>query len=144
MLLWYGWHYRPGSGATTALGWFLAGNALYYILGIGLALILKDNRAFCKYACPVSVPLKLTSRFALLKIGGDPAHCNDYYECIAVCPMDIRITDYIKRGERVLSTECILCQECISACQENVLRLSFGLDVGGTDRLRERTAELAS
>ena len=28
---------------------FIAGNVLYYILGIGLAFVLKDNRAFCKY-----------------------------------------------------------------------------------------------
>ena len=34
---------------------FLAGNVLYYIAGIALAFVFKDNRAFCKYLCPVTV-----------------------------------------------------------------------------------------
>ncbi len=36
-----------------------------------MAFTLKDNRAFCKYVCPITVFLKATSRFSLLKIGGD-------------------------------------------------------------------------
>ena len=31
---------------------FLAGNALYYAVGIALAFAFRDNRAFCKYICP--------------------------------------------------------------------------------------------
>lgn len=42
---------------------FLAGNALYYISGIALAFIFKDNRAFCKYLCPITVFLKPMSYF---------------------------------------------------------------------------------
>ena len=37
---------------------FLAGNALYYIAGFVFAYLFKDNRAFCKYLCPVTVFLK--------------------------------------------------------------------------------------
>jgi len=54
--------------------------------------------------------------------------------------MDIRVADYTQNGRRVLSTECSLCQTCISVCAQNALKLSFGLDVGGTERLRERKA----
>ena len=54
-----------------------------------------------------------------------------------MCPMDIRIPDYIKNGERVLSTECSLCQTCITVCSKDALKLSFGLDLGGKDLLRE-------
>jgi len=136
-LLWYGLGYRPGAGGPPALAWFLAGNALYYSAGVALAFALKDNRAFCKYLCPVAVPLKLSSRFALLKVKGDPQKCCERRVCEKVCPMDIRIADYLQRGERVLSTECILCQACISVCPEQALELSFGLDLGGKERLRE-------
>ena len=31
---------------------FLIGNAIYYVVGIALAYLCKDNRAFCKYICP--------------------------------------------------------------------------------------------
>ncbi len=130
--------FRAGAAGTTAVTWFIVGNLAYYALGIGLAYALKDNRAFCKYLCPVSVPLKITSRFSLLKIGGDAAKCNDCGACVKMCPMDIRIPEYIQAGQRVLSTECSLCQTCITVCAKDALKLSFGFDVGGKDLLRER------
>ena len=34
---------------------FLAGNGLYYLAGIGLTFLFRDNRAFCKYLCPITV-----------------------------------------------------------------------------------------
>jgi len=139
VLLWFGFGYRAGATGQQALYWFLAGSALYYGLGIGLAVALKDNRAFCKYVCPVSVPLKLGARFALLKVKGEPARCNGCQACARMCPMDIRIPDYTQAGTRVLSTECSLCQTCISVCPRNALGLSFGLDLGGKELLRQRT-----
>lgn len=132
--------FRAGAAGTTAVTWFIVGNLAYYAIGIGLAYALKDNRAFCKYLCPVSVPLKITSRFSLLKIGGDAAKCNDCGACVKMCPMDIRIPEYIQAGQRVLSTECSLCQTCITVCAKDALKLSFGFDVGGKDLLRERAA----
>lgn len=124
--------------AETAVSFFIVGNLLYYATGIILAYLLKDNRAFCKYVCPVTVPLKLTSRFALLKIKGDPDKCTDCRACTQLCPADIRILDYTKANQRVLSTECTLCQTCITVCNEDALKLSFGFDLGGKELLRER------
>jgi len=109
-----------------------------YFIGILLAFALKDNRAFCKFVCPASVPLKLTSRFSLLKIKGSTALCNDCGACVRACPMDTRITDYIRAGQRVFSTECTLCRTCITACDQIALKLSFGFDRGGTKRLKIR------
>lgn len=127
-IVWFGLGFHGGALGATAIIWFLLGNALYYVIAIGLAFALRDNRAFCKYVCPVTVPLKLMSRFALLKVKGDPARCDNDRACVAVCPMDIRINDYTKLGARVLSTECILCQDCINACNNRALSLSFGWD----------------
>jgi ferredoxin-type protein NapH len=130
--------FRTGSTGAVAVIWFIGGNLLYYTMGIGLAFALKDNRAFCKYICPVSVPLKATSRFSLLKIGLGAGRCNDCDACEKLCPMDVRISDYIQNAQRVLSTECSLCQTCITVCPKNALKLSFGFDLGGKDLLRER------
>ena len=47
---------------------FIIGNVLYYAVGIILAFIFKDNRAFCKYVCPITVFLKPMSYFSLLRI----------------------------------------------------------------------------
>ena len=75
-------------------------------------------------------------RFSLLKIGTDDARCNDCNACATMCPMDIQIPDYVHAGERVLSTECTLCQTCVTVCTHDALKLSFGLDVGGRESLR--------
>jgi polyferredoxin len=136
--LFYGFGYRPGAGGPPALAWFLAGNALYYLLGVVLAFALKDNRAFCKYVCPVAAPLKLGASVSALKIAGDSSRCCQNRVCEKVCPMDIRISDYLQRGERVLSSECVLCQACIAVCPEQALTLSFGLEGRGPELLRER------
>ena len=133
--------YQKGALGQSAVYWFLAGNILYWVTGIILAIALKDNRAFCKYLCPVSIILKQTSRPALLKISGDANACLSCKSkaCTTLCPMDIRIPDYILAGERVLSNECILCQQCVAICPPNTLTLSFGLDLGGKNLLEERT-----
>lgn len=139
LAMWYGFGYRDPIqyGSPAGLVWLLVGNGCYYAVGIGLALALRDNRAFCKYVCPVSVPLKITSRFSILKIKGDAEKCNDCNACVQMCPMDIRIPEYLHAGQRVLSTECSLCQTCITVCTRDALKLSFGCDLGGKELLRE-------
>lgn len=136
--------YRNGALGQSAVYWFIIGNLFYWGVGITLAILLKDNRAFCKYVCPVSVILKETSRPALLKVSGNAEACLNCKSkaCTTLCPMDIRIPDYIIAGERVLSNECILCQQCVAVCPPNTLTLSFGLDVGGKNLLEERNQPL--
>lgn len=138
LLLWFGSGYRVESRSITELYWLLAGNAIYYATGITLAFWLKDNRAFCKYVCPITTILKFTTRFSLLKIRGDSEKCTGCGACMKTCPMDIRIPDYVKMGFRVLSTECILCQTCVNTCPTGALKVSFGLDIGGKELLNER------
>lgn len=144
LILVYGIGFRAGATGTMAVIWFIIGNLLYYAVGIILAYALKDNRAFCKYVCPVSVPLKATSRFSIIKIGGEPEKCNDCGACVKMCPMDVRIPEYILNGQRVLSTECSLCQTCTTVCARDALKLSFGFDLGGKDLLREREQPVKS
>lgn len=131
-ILWIGFRI-DGAEGTQGMAWFAIGVFAYYAVGISMAITLKDNRAFCKYLCPIAVPLKFTSQFSLLKVTGKPDHCTDCEVCIEMCPMDIRVKDYILAGERVLSTECTLCQTCISACPHDSLTLSIAFDKGGKD-----------
>jgi polyferredoxin len=144
LLLVYVFGFREGATGTIAVTWFIIGNLLYYVIGITLAYALKDNRAFCKYVCPITVALKITSRFSIIKIGKSTGECNDCDACEKLCPMDVLISDYILNGERVLSTECSLCQTCITVCAQDALKLSFGFDLGGKDLLRERQPKLGA
>lgn len=125
--------YSGGVLGVSGMTWFVAGLAFYYTLGVYLALKHKDNRAFCKYACPIAALQKIPAKYSLLKISGDPTHCENCFACTEMCPMNIRVRDYVMMNERVLSTECTLCQTCINICPHDSLKLSFGLDVGGKE-----------
>lgn len=98
---------------------FLIGNALYYLVGILLAFALKDNRAFCKYLCPVTVFLKPMSYFSLIRVRCDPEKCVSCGRCRTVCPMDVDMLDPSRRRKN--GTECILCFECVKACPKDAL-----------------------
>ena len=100
---------------------FIIGNVIYYALGIALAFYLKDNRAFCKYICPITVFLKLTSYFSILRVKVDSDACIECGKCIRSCPMDVDMLDNSRK--RANGTECILCTECIKACRQDALKL---------------------
>ena len=98
---------------------FIIGNALYYAVGITLAYALKDNRAFCKYVCPITVFLKPMSYYALLRVKCDEEKCVSCGKCRRVCPMDVDVTDNSRKREN--GTECILCMECVRNCPKGAL-----------------------
>ena len=98
---------------------FIIGNLIYYILGIALAFIFKDNRAFCKYICPIVVFLKPASYFSYLRIKCNHDKCINCKKCIKVCPMNVDMLDDSRKRKN--GTECILCCECTKVCPKNAL-----------------------
>ena len=99
---------------------FIAGNVLYYSAGIVFAFVFKDNRAFCKYICPVTVFLKPASYFSLIKIKCDASKCVKCGKCKKVCPMDVDVTDNSRKRKN--GTDCILCMECVKSCPKEALK----------------------
>ena len=121
---------QPGEpGTIREVVWFLGGVAMYYLLGVILAVMTKDNRAFCKYMCPIAVFLKTGAALTLLRIKGDAGKCDRCNTCVKECLMDIDIPAYIHNGDRVKSTECTMCMQCIAACPKGTLKASVGVDV---------------
>ena len=98
---------------------FVVGNLAYYAVGIGLAFRFQDNRAFCKYVCPITVFLKPMSYFALLRIQCDADKCISCGRCKKACPMDVDVTDPSRKRKN--GTECILCFECARACPKDAI-----------------------
>ncbi len=98
---------------------FLIGNILYYAVGIVLAFAFKDNRAFCKYICPITVFLKPMSYFSLLRIKCNKDKCVSCGKCEKICPMNVEITNNSRK--RLNGTECILCMECVKNCPKKAL-----------------------
>lgn len=100
---------------------FLLGNLFYYASGIALAYKFRDNRAFCKYLCPITVFLKPMSYFSLLRVRVDEEACTNCGACKKVCPMDVDMTTNSRR--RTNATECILCTQCVDICPQKALKL---------------------
>ena len=98
---------------------FIAGNIAYYVTGIALAFAFRDNRAFCKYICPVTVFLKPMSYYSLFRIKCDKEKCVSCGKCKRVCPMDVDVTDNSRKRKN--GTECILCMECVRNCPKDAL-----------------------
>ena len=99
---------------------FLIGNLVYYVLGITLAVLFKDNRAFCKYICPITVFLKPMSYFSLLRIRCNEEKCIHCGKCLKVCPMDVEVNNDSR--QRKNATECILCNKCKKECPVKALK----------------------
>ena len=93
---------------------FIIGNIIYYVVGILLAFKFKDNRAFCKYICPITVFLKPASYYALIRVKVDVDKCIECGKCKKVCMMNVDITDNSRK--RINGTECILCGDCKEVC----------------------------
>lgn len=100
---------------------FIIGNILYYAVGIALAYICKDNRAFCKYICPITVFLKPMSYFSLFRIKVDKQKCISCGKCERICPMNVEVPCNSRKKKN--ATECILCMKCVEKCPQNALKL---------------------
>lgn len=101
--------------------WMFAGNALYYAIGIPLAFIYKDKRAFCKLACPVGLIMKVPASVSIIKIKPKQNDCIECGACNKICPMDIDVMSYIKNKKPITNTECILCSSCRIVCPVNAI-----------------------
>ena len=99
---------------------FVAGNVVYYVVGIVLALVMKDNRAFCKYICPITVFLKPMSYYSVLRVKCDESKCIQCGKCLDVCPMEVEVNNNARNRKN--ATECILCQKCKKACPVKALK----------------------
>jgi len=112
--------FYPGDLESIMFISFILGNILYYGVGISLAYLFKDNRAFCKYVCPVTVFLKPASYFSLFRVKVNPDACISCGKCKRACPMEVDMLDNSRRRKN--GTECILCFECTKACPKNALK----------------------
>jgi len=101
---------------TQEMMWMFAGNLIYYIIGIPLAFILNDKRAFCKYVCPVALVMIPPARLSLIKIKPTGNECTGCGACNKACPMDIDVMGYIKNNKKINHAECILCTDCQVVC----------------------------
>ncbi|HPE19599.1 MAG TPA: 4Fe-4S binding protein [Tenuifilaceae bacterium] len=123
LVLWFVYQMRDfDKHSTVELYWLIVGNIAYFAFAIILAAILKDNRAFCKYVCPIPTLMKPGARFSVWKIEIDAEKCVECELCEQHCPMNVKLLSYMREGKRVVSTECVACQQCVNICPEGAVR----------------------
>jgi len=127
--------YSPDKHHESELIWLVTGNAIYYLLAVIFTVVLKDNRAFCKYICPIPVTQKITSGLSVMKQEIDYDTCDDCELCEINCPMDIKLLEYARKDQRILSTECILCNTCINICPTKSISTTKKFDIGWKENI---------
>ncbi len=139
LVLWFVFGYNNfDKHSAVELKWLIIGNLAYFLIAIILAAILKDNRAFCKYACPIPVLMKLGARFSIWKIQISKTSCIRCGLCEENCPMNIQLLNYMDKNQRVLSAECISCQQCVNLCPEKAIKYSKKFDFGHKEYITYR------
>ena len=93
--------------------------ALLYRGTLHSPLRSADNRAFCKYLCPITVFLAPASYFSLLRVHCDESKCIHCGKCLRVCPMNVEVNKESRKRKN--GTECILCYECTKVCPTKAL-----------------------
>ena len=124
--------------SSSEIQWLIIGNIAYYALAIILTVLLKDNRAFCKYICPIPVTQKILSRFSIMKQQINMDKCTDCLLCEIHCLMDIKLLDYTRQNKWIVSSECILCDSCVNICPTDAIKTTKRFDVGWKEFINYR------
>jgi ferredoxin-type protein NapH len=74
---------------------------------------------WCRYVCPTGALMSIPMRFSFLGLKRDPSKCTKCGDCVAICPMQIKILDL--PWEKFNDPECTLCFECVGACSSGAL-----------------------
>lgn len=92
----------------SAIGFLFAWKTAILLLVVTASIVIY--RPFCKYLCPLGAVYGLFNGVSLYRMEVDPDKCVHCRKCQKTCKMDIPV------WEKPNDTECIRCQECITAC----------------------------
>ncbi|MHA1224923.1 MAG: 4Fe-4S binding protein [Candidatus Heimdallarchaeaceae archaeon] len=88
-----------------------------------LVLITLYPRAYCRWFCPTGAILGFFSKVSLIGIRINKNRCiSGCDKCEKACPVQVPILSYDKD---VTDKNCTNCGECIDACKEGALKLTF-------------------
>lgn len=110
------------------------GQLIFYfgILGsvVVLFVLVGGQRAFCNYACPMSVlgiigtKIMNILKYPGLHLEADKGECTQCKQCSKACVMSLEVHELVQ-NERMYDPDCILCGSCVSTCPQDVIRYSW-------------------
>lgn len=116
---------NPALDEVATRWWVVSENVL--IVGVGLLLASRwGSRAYCRRLCPFLTVSGLVSKLSVFKITPvRPEFCVECGRCDRSCPMLIEVMAYVRRRKRISDRCCTLCEECVDACPNHCLALSY-------------------
>lgn len=81
--------------------------------------VMREERAFCRYLCPLGLLLGLFNRVSLLQITLHRHSCKSCNVCGRSCPMGLNLP------EEINAIDCIKCGECVKACKFSAVTRSL-------------------
>ncbi len=118
---------NPALNENQRIYWIIGENIFLLLTGFVLSSIW-GRRAYCRMLCPFLTISGFLSRFSLFKIKPvDPEKCTECGKCDNVCPMLIKVSWFVKNNRRINSRLCILCEQCVSSCNNGCIKLAPGL-----------------
>jgi ferredoxin-type protein NapH len=118
---------NPALDEKQRMLWIIGENIFLLTAGFILSYFW-GRRAYCRMFCPFITLSGLFSRFSIFKIAPvNPDNCIECGKCNKACPMLIDVSGYVKNMRRINNRSCILCEQCVSSCNNECLKLTPGL-----------------
>ncbi|WP_430813725.1 4Fe-4S binding protein [Carboxylicivirga sp. RSCT41] len=103
---------------------FIIGENLY-IISVGFVLtFFLGSRAYCRLLCPFLTISGMLSPWSYFKVRpSQKDECSSCMQCNKVCPMYVDVHGYVKENKGIDHRQCILCERCVSACRNKVIKV---------------------
>jgi ferredoxin-type protein NapH len=108
--------------------WWIIGENIF-LLTTGFVLsYFWGRRAYCRLFCPFITISGIFSRYSIFKITPvNSDKCIECGKCNKACPMLIDVSGFVKSAKRINNRSCILCEQCVSSCNNECIKLAPGL-----------------
>ena len=94
------------------------------ICGFGVVYFL-GSKGFCMYGCPYGAFFSGADRFSPGRIVANLDTCEKCGECTAQCTSNVRVHEEIRDWNKVVSSDCMKCLDCVSVCPTGSLSYGF-------------------
>jgi len=94
------------------------------LCGFGTVFFL-GARGLCRYGCPYGGFLLPAAQLAPIRVTVDAPRCDQCGVCTSVCTAGVRVHDQVRLLGAVADHNCIRSMDCVQACPQNALSLSF-------------------
>lgn len=104
--------------------WIVVENLLIISTGFVLSFFI-GSRSYCRLLCPFITISSLISPYSFFKITPiKNENCISCHKCDNVCPMNIKVSNFVKDNKCINDKMCIVCERCVTSCNLNVLKLT--------------------